>query len=198
MENEIQALNKLGQEISNRVAQLIVLSTKWTKYLADKKALPRSNFTLQDEEKIKAFEANFKYYLKAFNYSSVSSFENIQISRESYLPISEGFDMKFDSSASDNIRAIWAYTLALLKTSLEKGGNHPQIVLFDEPGQHSIVTEDIVSLLNEIIKLPGSNQVILGITLSNAGISKAVGDIEDSNIKVIDVGNHAFKNLDVG
>lgn len=192
VENEIQALNKLKQEISSRVTLLADLSTKWTKYLADRKALPKSNFTLQDEDKVKQFEANFKYYLKAFNYRSVSSFENIQISRETYLPISEGFDMKFDSSASDNIRAIWSFTLALLKTSLEKGGNHPQTILFDEPGQHSIVTEDIVSLLNEIIKLPGNNQVILGITLSNAGISQAVESIEKSKIMIIDVGNHAF------
>lgn len=54
--------------------------------------------------------------------------------------------MKFDSSASDNIRAIWSYTLALLKTSNEKNGNHPQIVIFDEPGQHSIFTNPLMAL----------------------------------------------------
>lgn len=33
------------------------------------------------------------------------------------MPVIDKFDMKFDSSASDNIRAIWSYTLALLQTS---------------------------------------------------------------------------------
>ncbi|WP_185974032.1 hypothetical protein [Brevibacillus sp. LEMMJ03] len=50
--------------------------------------------------------------------------------------------MKFDSSASDNIRAIWAFTVALFQTSHEKGGNHPGLLIFDEPAQHSIVTND--------------------------------------------------------
>lgn len=120
---------------------------------------------------------------------------SIQISRENYLPISEGFDMKFDSSASDNIRAIWAYTLALLKTSNGKNGNHPQIVIFDEPGQHSIVTNDMVSLFNEIIKIGGTKQVILGITPNDGEIKGAVGSIDPEKIHIVDVGSHVFQKL---
>ena len=51
--------------------------------------------------------------------------------------------MKFDSSASDNIRGIWAYTVALLQVSMSKGGNHPGVLIFDEPVQHSIVPNDM-------------------------------------------------------
>lgn len=133
--------------------------------------------------------------MRCFNYKSVSSYDSIQISRENYLPISEGFDMKFDSSASDNIRAIWSYTLALLKTSNEKNGNHPQIVIFDEPGQHSIVTNDMVSLFNEIIEMEGTKQVILGITLNDGEIKGAVESIDSEKIHVVDVGNHAFQRI---
>lgn len=198
LENRIQCLTNLKQNIDIRLSKLRSLSVEWEGYLAEKKALPKNNFTPKDNEKVEALENNFKYYLRQFNYKSVSSYNynSIQISRENYLPISEGFDMKFDSSASDNIRAIWAYSLALLRTSNEKGGNHPQIVIFDEPGQHSIVTNDMVSLFSEIIQMPGVKQVILGITLNEGEIRKAVEEIPAADIHIIDVGNHAFQAME--
>ena len=195
LENRIQALDTLREKVNSGITELQNLSVKWTKYLADKKALPKSNFTQGDKEKVDALEKNFKGYLRRFNYQSVSSYDNVQISRENYLPTSEGFDMKFDSSASDNIRAIWAYTLALLKTSNEKGGNHPQIVMFDEPGQHSIVTDDMVSLFKEILELSGNSQVILGITLNDGEIKDAVENIALERVHIIDVGNHVFQAI---
>ena len=55
--------------------------------------------------------------LKDFKYTSISNIGVIEISRDNYMPVIDRFDMKFDSSASDNIRTIWSYTLALLQTS---------------------------------------------------------------------------------
>lgn len=195
IENQIQALKQLITAVDSRLAHLTELSKEWAKYIADKRTLPRSNFTDSDSHKVRVLENNFKLYLRAFNYKSVSSYDTIQISKENYLPTSEGFDMKFDSSASDNIRAIWAYTLALLRTSNEVGGNHPQIVMFDEPGQHSIVTHDMVSLFSEIIGMHGNNQVILGITLNDSEICKAVEEIKKKNVCIVDVGEHAFQKF---
>lgn len=196
IENRIQSLANLKENIEVRIDKLRSLSVEWGEYLAAKKALPKNNFTASDNEKVDALENNFKYYLRRFNYKSVSSYDSIQISRENYLPISEGFDMKFDSSASDNIRAIWAYSLALLRTSNEKGGNHPQVIIFDEPGQHSIVTNDMASLFNEIIQMPGEKQVVLGITLNEGEIRTAVAQIAPENIHIIDVGNYAFQIME--
>lgn len=195
LENRVQALTSLKEKVNAYVTEIQSLSIDWGNYLAKKKALPKNNFTQTDNEKVHSLEKNFKYYLRKFNYQSVSSYDSIQISRENYLPISEGFDMKFDSSASDNIRAIWAYTLALLRTSNENKGNHPQIVMFDEPGQHSIVTNDMVSLFNEIIQMPGTKQVILGITLNDSEIRKAVESIDPEKIHIVDVGDHAFQAI---
>lgn len=195
IENRIHTLKQLITAVDSRLALLKELSSNWAKYVADKQTLPRTNFTDSDSHKVHVLETNFKRYLRAFNYKSVSSYDTIQISKENYLPTSEGFDMKFDSSASDNIRAIWAYTLALLRTSNEVGGNHPQIVMFDEPGQHSIVTHDMVSLFSEIIGMTGINQVILGITLNDTEICKAVEEIKKKSVCIIDVGEHAFQKF---
>ncbi|WP_346888662.1 hypothetical protein [Clostridium sp. UBA1056] len=44
--------------------------------------------------------------------------DRIETYREKLLPIVNGFDMKFDSSASDNISAIWAFTFALMRVKV--------------------------------------------------------------------------------
>lgn len=196
LENRIQQLNSLKEFYSQKRAEILQLSQKWKEYLKDKSELPKRNFSESDQIKINIFTKHFKSYLKTFNYSSVSNYNSIQISNNNYLPISEGFDMKFDSSASDNIRAIWAYTLALLRTSIDTDGNHPKIVIFDEPAQHSIVTEDVISFFNAIIDIPGSIQVILGITLNDDNIRKAVNDFDEKRLNIVNVGNRAFQPLD--
>ena len=66
------------------------------------------------------------------------------------LPIVNGFDMKFDSSASDNISAIWAFTFALMQTSFESKGNHPKIMIFDEPAQQSMIPKDMANFLKSL------------------------------------------------
>lgn len=195
METDIQKYSSLLNDVGKKLNDLVQLSLKWEKHLVDKEMLPKNNFSENDNFKIRKLEVHFKNYLKAFNYNSASDLSAISISRDTYLPVSEGFDMKFDSSASDNIRAIWAYTLSLLHTSNETGGNHPKIILFDEPAQHSIVTEDVVNLFNQVNKLPGDKQVILGITLNDTDIRQAVSLYEKNEINVIDVGTRSFKKV---
>lgn len=195
LESDIQKYSSLTENVSDKLDDIFNLSNQWREYLSAKEKLPKNNFSKLDSSKIFKLETKFKHYLNEFNYHSASDLSSISISRDTYLPVSEGFDMKFDSSASDNIRAIWAYTLALLVTSNELGGNHPKIILFDEPAQHSIITEDVVNLFNQVNELTGDNQVILGITLNDTDIRDAVSDYDEDKIHVIDVGNHSFKKI---
>jgi hypothetical protein len=195
LETDIQKYTSLLEEVDKKINDLSQLSLKWKEFLVAKESLPKNNFSIDDNLKIEKLEKHFKDYLKAFNYNSASDLSAISISRDTYLPISEGFDMKFDSSASDNIRAIWAYTLSLLHTSNETGGNHPKIIIFDEPAQHSIVTEDVVNLFNQVNRVPGEKQVLLGITLNDTDIKTAVSSYEKDRINVIDVGTRSFKKI---
>lgn len=195
LETDIQKYTGLLDEVEKKIHALYELSLKWRNTLKEKKALPKNKFSETDNQKIKKLEVHFKSYLRAFNYNSASDLSAISISRENYLPISEGFDMKFDSSASDNIRAIWAYTLSLLHTSNETCGNHPKVIIFDEPAQHSIVTEDVVNLFNQVNTLPGKKQILLGITLNDTNIIEAVSSYNNEKINVIDVGTRSFKKI---
>lgn len=119
----------------------------------------------------------------------------IQISEESYLPIIEEFDMKFDSSASDNIRAIWAYTIALMQTSIEKKGNHPGVVIFDEPNQHSIISEDMEKFFNSLIELGNNVQIIVGITIKDSDTRKEIEKLPNESYHLIEIANKAFQKL---
>lgn len=195
LETDIQKYTSLLEEVDKKINDLSQLSLKWKEFLVAKESLPKNYFSIDDNLKIEKLEKHFKDYLKAFNYNSASDLSAISISRDTYLPISEGFDMKFDSSASDNIRAIWAYTISLLHTSNETGGNHPKIIIFDEPAQHSIVTEDVVNLFNQVNRVPGEKQVLLGITLNDTDIKTAVSSYEKDRINVIDVGTRSFKKI---
>lgn len=58
--------------------------------------------------------------------------------------------MKFYSSASDNISAIWAFLIVLLQTSNDISGNHPRVLIFDEPAQHSIMINNVEKFYNSI------------------------------------------------
>lgn len=97
------------------------------------------------------------------------------------MPIINGFDIKFDSSASDNIRVIWAFTLSLMQTSISVGGRHPKILIFDEPGQQSMIVADLCNFIKELCKLDDDTQTIIGITLDDINIKSTIEQL-DSNI----------------
>lgn len=119
----------------------------------------------------------------------------IQISEESYLPVIEEFDMKFDSSASDNIRAIWAYTIALMQTSMEKKGNHPGVIIFDEPNQHSIIPEDMEEFFNSLLDLGESTQIIVGITVKDTDTKSEIEKLPTELYHIIPIANKAFQKI---
>lgn len=123
--------------------------------------------------------------------------EMTKISNETYLPIIEGFDMKFDSSASDNIRAIWAFTMALMQTSTRKLGNHPNTLIFDEPDQHSIVIGDMGQFFDSIIEFGGVCQVIIGITIKDSDTKAAIDKLDSNKYRITKIEHKAFARFPI-
>jgi hypothetical protein len=82
--------------------------------------------------------------------------------------------MKFDSSASDNISAIWAFTFALMQTSFESKGNHPKIMIFDEPAQQSMIPKDMPNFLKSLENFNQKFQVIIGKTIKSIYIISSI------------------------
>ncbi len=190
--NKIENLNKLKEYVSTSKGQFRDMSQQWTEYLGDKATLPSNKFSDLDNQKIVALQKYFISNLKKYGYKSVSNLNEVSISKETYLPITEGFDMKFDSSASDNIRAIWAFTMALMQTSTQRHGNHSNILIFDEPDQHSIIIVDMEHFFNSIINFEGICQVIIGITIKDSDTRAAIDKLDSSKYKIIKIDQKAF------
>ena len=106
-----------------------------------------------------------------------------------------GFDMKFDSSASDGIRVIWAFTMALLQVSIEKDGNHPGIIIFDEPLQQSIVPEDMKSFIESVLEIKNSFQIITAITLNSQELIDIINGLDVSSYHKTLIEGKAFRAL---
>jgi hypothetical protein len=113
------------------------LSEQWKAILAREAELPKDAFSNLDKEKIRKFSELFSSLIQAFGFRSVSP-GAIAISKDNYRPILEDFEMSFDASASDNIRLIWAYTIALQELERFFETNHFGITFFDEPAQQQI------------------------------------------------------------
>ena len=146
-----------------------------------------------DMSKIALLKSHFIDNLRRYHYSSLSSFDGIEISEESLLPTIDGFDMKFDSSASDGIRTIWAFTLALLQVSIEKDGNHPGVIIFDEPAQQSIVSEDMNSFIQSVSEVSSQSQIIMAITLNSHELVGIIDKLDANEYHKLEINDKAFK-----
>ena len=194
--NRIERLSKLKDCVATMTGQLKELSQKWNTYLDQKDKLPKNDISESDMEKIALLKKMFITNLKRYNYSSLLNFDGIDISiRSSLLPTIDGFDMKFDSSASDGIRVIWAFTMALLQVSIVKGGKHPGVIIFDEPAQQSIVPEDMKNFIASVIELGQSCQIITAITLNSQELNKILNELDTMNYHKVTIEGKAFKRL---
>lgn len=194
--NRIERLSKLENTIAALIERLRGLSREWNTYLDRRGKLPKNDISEADTEKIALLKKKFIDNLKRYHYSSLSSFEGIDISIDSsLLPTIDGFDMKFDSSASDGIRVIWAFTMALLQVSMEKDGNHPSVIVFDEPAQQSIVPEDMKSFIDSVAEISKSFQIIVAITLNSQELIDIINELDASSYHKITIEGKAFKLL---
>ncbi|MBP1989195.1 hypothetical protein [Paenibacillus eucommiae] len=82
----------------------------------------------------------------------------------------------------------------MLQTSNEKAGNHPGVLIFDEPAQHSIVINDMEQFFNSIIKL-NKSQVIVGITVKDSDTRQAISKLSEDKYNLIKVPNKAFRKF---
>lgn len=133
------------------------------------------NATSADDEKLARLETQFREYLKKFHYSS-NEIDSVAIKNKApykAFPSVFNYSVKSDqsirlaSSASDFIRAEWAYYLALLIQS----SNHPGILIFDEPGQHAMSIDSMASLLKCAEKIT-TRQLIFTISKQSKGYDK--------------------------
>lgn len=100
-----------------------------------------------------------------------------------------------DDDEDLNDRAIWAYTIALMQTSIEKKGNHPGVIIFDEPNQHSIIPEDMEEFFKSLLDLGNTTQIIVGITVKDTDTKSEIEKLPAELYHIIHIANKAFQRV---
>jgi len=160
-EQFLKRLELMQEQFEERIIKLIDLTEAWKNILEDQSKLPKDMFSKNDKEKLLELGNIFKNNVNKFQFSSKIT-TGIEMSNENYRPIIDGFHLGSGSSASDNIRIIWAYMLALQEISERFQCNHIGVSFFDEPGQHAIAKESKEEFYNQIKQMDlSSNQIII-------------------------------------
>lgn len=182
LEREIEKLEDLKGSISDLKAELEALANKYHNNNIQINALGESE--LEDENKLSSFETKYKNFLFGFGYESNEKYQ-ITINRKEpfkYFPVYKNHrndnipqSIRINSSASDFVRNIWAYTLALL----QNGINHPGIIMFDEPGQHRTNLSSLKALFKTCSEIEERQTIIF------TSIDKKLNDDEQIDLDLL-------------
>jgi len=143
--------------------ELMKLSQKYYIYIEQEKEI--KTLLKLDESTVTKFESAFVSLLNKFGYKSNGT-KNIKIENKGNYPLipqvslwqQESQNIRFISSASDFVRAIWSYYLSLLTI----GKKHPGFLVLDEPGQHQMRLDSLVELLK--LSSKSGKQVIMAVS----------------------------------
>jgi DNA repair exonuclease SbcCD ATPase subunit len=194
LENEINHLTKIESNFNGLINELKSISEKFNKNRRDIDDLVLDE--KGDEGKINNLETTFKNLLRKFKYSS-NDLRNVTLQKKfpfKYLPVTkyQGDIQKIQlsSSASDFIRSIWAYTISLLINA----ENHPGILLFDEPSQHSMKSSSLKEFFETLSNLNDYQIIIAASTDEHAktedkhpySINNLLTGLKHSEYKILD------------
>lgn len=161
LQEEVCRLEQLRDEFDMLVDKLRGLANEWQENRSRHVELPDDYFSATDREKINALSRRFGNIVRRFGYRS-TGISRLHISDDNYRPVCDDFDILAGASASDNIRVIWAYTLALLQVSKSYNCNHWGLIVFDEPEQQQMKQTSSDELYLEIGQMPPQDfQVIV-------------------------------------
>lgn len=194
LEQELKNLNDLNEYTSNAFGKLKIT---FEEYQAKNKKLNalKSDLTANDQSIIKKFESRFKEYLKELGYVSYDV-GSVVIDKTTLFPriLIDSVDkikrIKADSgsSASDSVRMVTAYTLALHACKANSVNSmHPNVSVFDEPAQQNMDIEDHLKFFDIVADVcNGGGQVIVAATDKDHSVKNKA---ESLNMSVIDFGD---------
>lgn len=190
LENEIKKLEYLNEIYENCIQDLISITSLYKENKEKLEDLPQNDFSDKDIEKINKFGEQFLELLKSYGYSSITKIHEIQITKNNYQPFLDGFDLTLESSASDNIRIIWAYSVALLYMTHWYKTNHFGFLIFDEPEQQRMKEASSEQLYKTLASVKISNmQSIVATSEDSVLLNQKVNSLKAN---ILELGNKAI------
>lgn len=192
IQDNIEDLEQKRNEFELYLQKISDITRQWQENRARYLELPDDYFSDEDKNKLDALSKCFANNVRLFGYRSTEIAE-LRISKDNYRPISDEFEVAFGASASDNIRLIWAYTLALFQVSLSHIGNHWGILIFDEPEQQQMQGASSDALYKEASCMPRNEfQMIIATSASKEVTLRRVNSI---HYKLLDFGDVVIRPL---
>jgi hypothetical protein len=146
LQDRIGRVESQQQMFDEHLAEFAELSSEWQDVQERLKRLPKGALSDADQKKISSWQHSFQHQLTQYKMGSLDIRE-IYISFDTYEPQVERINLKADVSASDLIRLHWAYLLGLMEVGTQPTGNHPGLLIFDEPQQQSVEENSFLEML---------------------------------------------------
>ena len=159
-ENRIKELEGIQSAFDDAVERLGALSEIYIELLNEKAALPPDKMSPSDKRKFNRLTTLVREQARRYGFSTFDP-DELTISEDTYRPQKEGFEIGFETSASDAIRLKWAYQLGLLELASTEPTNHPGLLLFDEPRQQSSARVSFGSLLERAASAKQRDQQVI-------------------------------------
>lgn len=163
LRSRLQRFMELQAVFESHLVEFGRLSADWRGLQAEIARLRGMDFSAVDGPKRDALQASLLDQLATYQFRSVPV-ESISVSEDTWLPTHEGFDLSFDLSASDMIRLIWAYLLALLEVARLYEMHHAGLLVFDEPRQQMASPESFSAFIQRAADSRSFGQQILVAT----------------------------------
>ncbi len=177
-EIQIKNVDKLKEILSDLNEQKSRIYNSW-KLASDSLKLARKDRYVEDRGlMIRKLQGLVKENLTEFGFKS-SSIDLVTISEQTLRPEQEGYDIVAETSASDYIRIIWSYTLALLELGgIEESVKHGGFVVFDEPRQHEASKISFTSLIKKASESGNyGGQVIFATSLDKEELAESCKEL---------------------
>lgn len=177
LETSLTRNQTLLEQFHIRLERLDPLASEWFEIQRELKNLPLEDVSANDKDKLSFWNRSLRNQIAEYDFRSLQV-DEIEISRDTYMPVHEGFDLNTNISASDFIRIIWAYLNGLIEVSRNFETNHPGLLVFDEPRQQSTKDLSFAALLKQASKAANyNNQVIFGTSERDSKLKEILKDI---------------------
>ncbi len=138
------------------------MSQEWIVVNGRLKSLADAQLSDMDEKKLACLENSFISQLESYSFSSFLM-EHLAISRESYRPTRDGYEIGL-TSASDTIRMIWAYLLGLIEVDRQFHTNHLAFSYLMNLGSKELRSSALAPLLHRAAETIVSCQQVIFAT----------------------------------
>lgn len=207
---EVEKIEKFTDGFDELVVQFLQLSNQLNINQEKRSLLSKEHYSQSDMAKMALFGKMFRANAGEFDYHS-APVTDIEFNFHTLLPYlakielreivdtpaekdektqsPKGGSMAQNSSASDFVRLIWSYILALYQTSSHQTvqGNHPGLIILDEPGQHSMATKSQLALFKMLSSYPGLQSIVAAsFDDSEAAFKESTSGVEFKYIRLGD------------